>query len=983
MEEHFIYSRPVVVTEDKIKEALAKQAKQRALKAALDQQVLESERLKAEAHRAKGRKDKKSLSKSSRTSAGPLSALEEHVSGQASPRSHASPGPSPPLPLPPSPAVSNTHAGPSGAIEPTRYTFSFKEGQGTFEVTDSSVHPLQNTLQPSSADGRAPVGSGDGGGAAVPTSKVKERKRDGPQPARRTPSSRDSARENAGSGGRGGSSNNRARRKVSPSVAGGGEYQTNSLPANFKLNKDAGSRATASRDRIGSGGSRPSRAASREKAGGGRGAASGDSSSTSNNNSGGGYDTQSLPVELIYKLSQGGALPSAAGAKERSPLSQLKLPHPPQVTSPQRSPSASHISDSVGVRSPKNAQSGPPGSPGSAVRERSGLLSPRADDRGGGRLHVSQRGGRAGHLTTPLDGATPGRPSARPAGGILPPLNGRRDSDVIEMSAILEARTPVRENNSNSSGGDSGGCGGGVPRRRTSSTPKDRSPLPPGGASSGDMAATEQARKQVEREKGWAQQVKQLKAELRKARQKAGNNGKTDVGPGRAPRRAETAPDPPAGYPPGKAPRGVGGGLRQRRVEGGVGGNGSSSGGCLARPTRLEKMDFSKAHIFSRETFRPITAPEDATTYFGGLLRSPPPAPRAPLPLVQPKAASPAPAPVAVSNSVERAPAPSNRAMKSSLAEAEMFAQVTTTTQDSEHTITSGEESLKLASLTTRQMLLGLPDYGDGEPVPIQFLHLRQFVEAQIITANQAEDLWEFFALSLPAEFGGSGEGGSPVEDDGGANSVRQHHYDRRSSAQADLHEEEAVGQHNQPDNSAAAEEMESHIIEVEEMAFDQPSRSPHGAVSVSAGHDNESKAVPLAEDIDDDDTEVNEDDIFVPHSPSQPLTNAVLAPALRRKISQLHSEEAALLLQHHQQQLRNGRQRPNAVVADVKSKKGAVTQDGEEALMSPKRGPTPSNPTPSPHHDADAPEAQGTFDTYSELKLSRNVLPGAAGDDD
>lgn len=905
MDEHFVHSRPVVVTEDKIKEALAKQANQRALKAALDQQVLEAERLKAEAHRAKGKRERKVATKSSGEATSP-SNLTEAKSGPSS---------SPP---PPPPASAPTNAGPSSSIEPTRFTFSFKGGQATFEETDRTIKPLRETLLPSSAEGRARAGSGDGGGSSVPfPGSSAEKRRNAPAvvPARRNPSSRDSARDGNGP----------SKRKVSPSAAGGGEYQTNSLPANFKVGKDAG-RATGSRERGSSGDSRPGRAASREGGAGRRTAASGDANASS---SSGGYDTQSLPVELIYKLSQANATPSvaapAANANSPPPLSRLKPPQPPRLSSPKRSPSVSRISDSMGMRSPISTPAGPTGSPGSAVRDRSVPASP--------------RGGRAGgRTTTPQDGAAGVRPSARPAGGILPPLSTRRESDTIEMSAMLDARTPPRD-----SASAAGNVGRSSPRRRTSSTPQDRSPLPAGATPPNELSAAEQARRQAEREKGWAQQVKQLKSELRKARQRAAGKvtgaSKADEAVAKAPRRAETAPDPPAHPPGGRAPRGPGG-ARQRRAEADSSSNNSNNNnnGGIARPTRLEKMDFSKAHIFSRETFRPITAPEDATSYFAGLLGSPPP-PRTPLPLVQPKP-TPPPAPNLAAERVPKEPA--KRSAFSPAASDN--AAIQTGTQNS---ATSGDESLKLASLTTRQVTLGLPDYGDGEPVPIQFLHLHQFVEAQIITATQAENLWEFFALSVPSALGGSerdnGGGGALLRAEGGSR--------KPSHAEADRY---AVrGHHHHHQAGEEEDEMPSRSIEVEEM--------PHGW----------SRPHSL-----DKEEEESAGDFFTPHSPAHPPTTAVLAPALRRKISQLHSEEAALLLQH-QKQFHNGRQRPG--VTPAAAPKNAINGGGAE------RKPPSAAKAPlsrSNRDDSDDLEGEGTFDTFSELKLSRR-LAAEAGEDD
>ncbi|KPI85961.1 hypothetical protein ABL78_4963 [Leptomonas seymouri] len=935
MEDHFIYARPVAVTEDKLKEALAKRANQKALKAALDQQVLETERLKAEARRKKGKKEAKPTSKGSGISITPPT-LEGEVFVRPSPNPGASPaGPSPASPVPPPSSSSGAHAGPSSSIEPTRYVFSFQKGQGTFDVTDNSVHPLKETLQPSSVEGRARAGSRDGEDPSIPTSRAKQ-KRNVPALARRTPSSRDSARKaGVANGGRG-----RYRGNVGAAAAPTcGAYQTNSLPANFKLRKetvsggdDGGSLATASRERVGSGESRSSRGPSREKGGAG-GPGSGNDGS---------YDTQSLPVELIYKLSQGSALPSVAvgaanagdaGLNLRSPLSRLKPPHPPRLVSPKRSPSSSRISDSLGLRSPMRTPSAASGSPGSAVRERG--------------VQVSPRGGRSGRMNTPIDGPVGVRPSARPAGGILPPLSGRRESDVIEMSAIIDGRTPVR---------DSGGAGG-APRRRVSGTSNDHSLLTPGASPLSEISAPEQARRQAEREKGWAQQVKQLKAELRKARLEAAGrmgNNRADGAPGRAPRRAETAPDPPA-CPPGKAPRGVGG-IRQRWAEG-VGDERENVG--QARPMRLEKMDFTKTHIFNRETFRPITAPEDAS-YFGGLLGPPPQG--ALLPLLPTR---PAPAPAsAAAGSAERETAP-----KKAIAAATESHPHTpkAVKQSSAHTSTLGDDSFKLASLTTRQVTLGLPEYGDGAPVPIQFLHLRQFVEAQIITASQAENLWEFFSLSVPVEFGGSGGGGDTGFSQEGGGRRKQ------SGVGAERYEGQRAGP------TDLEEELESCPIEVEEVDFGGKTCSPHRG-EVSREHH---EAVEGTSDGEADTEEDEAVSFFTPYSPSHLSTNAVLAPALRRKISQLHSEEAALLLQ--QQQRRNGRLHPSvrseAMLSNASTEAGAGKE--ERAVATQQRDPPHLNPPPLLHRDSEILEPKGTFDTYSELKLSSNVLPGGVEEEE
>lgn len=874
-EDHFIYSRPVVVTEDRLKEALAKQAKQKALKAALDRQVLEAERLKAEVHRAK---DRQARTPSDPNLSAPPAPFQPKGSGRVQAVSPAPPaaGPSPP-------PVGGAGATPSpspmqpGAVESTRYTFSFREGQGTFEVEGSSARRLQTTLPPS-AEGRERAAEGGKPRA----------------PARRAPSSREAGDGESGS---------RIKRGV-------GEYQTNSLPLNYgsAAKGAAGKKTPASRERRVSDGGRPPRGASRDRKGG----AAGDGSS-------GSYDTQSLPVELIYKLGQANNNGSAAPSVAKAPLVH-------HVSSPPQPPVADRLSELHVMHSLLGplVGAGVPGSPLPVFRENH--TTPRGERQSsedwssnapGGRPTISPRGAVGTPKEKTPNGRRPSpRPSARPAGGILPPLHGRSDSDVIEMSAVMDAMTPLRDCGVALHGTPSTNrtpTGSAVPgaRRRTSSTPAERAARPSPPPSPRDAtAAAEQARKQAEREHAWEQQVKQLKAELRRARAKGGaskggqKGGEARGTAGNVPRRAETAPDPQP-HPPVRGANAAASPLGGAAGTGGAlgrnGGTGAGRGNVNSgRPNHVEKMDFGKAHIFTRENFRPITAPEDAGAFFS--LPSPPPS-------LPPLVHGPKPRSreQARTGSVER----EVPALEVESSPAANMANTFTSTG------TSAEESLKLASLTTRQVTLGLADYGDAEPVPIQFTHLQQFVEAQMITAAQAESLWNFFAVSAEA---GSG------------------HYD------------DADGAHGSgvADDDEVEGAMESTTLEIEVVEERVPVAPGHGAPPPPRGRGSDSG-------------------FLVPHSPTQPPTSAVLAPALRRKISQLHSEqEAALLLQQSQHGFHNGRRRPSP-----SGPPGDRGHYGTLHFEDRTRTSSQTSPTP-PRRDAEEGNVgdSGTFDTYSELVL-------------
>ncbi|KAG5498771.1 hypothetical protein JKF63_03059 [Porcisia hertigi] len=908
----YLYSRPAVVTGDQIKEALEK-ANRKALKETLDRQAREVERRRVESLRSKGKRGKGSkykvnvplLSTSTNVESKMFSASPE-VTTSIVGSSFLTPG---------STVV-------SGAIKSTQYTFAFEEAQRTHEVESSSARDLQTTLPP-------PAERLEREGAAAPVTTSGDAGRTSSR-VRRQLALHETDRGTAQWKSHGAKSN---------AASNGGEYQTNSLPANFTMGRGeaAGKKIFAPDPRV-SDGRRPSRGASRER--GGVTDASGQNRSKGNAS----YDTQSLPVELIYKLGQ----VNSTAAVGKPLLSR--------VTTPSRPPSGGPTSESRGLQSPLGPLSGiVTGSPVAATRRTP--TSPMNDhtkspywtgvggDRrirspGGGGKGVSRVLGSGGGVTPKervLGGrnASP-RPSARLAGVILPPLNARNDPDVIEMSAVLDVAAPTREYSV--LGPTPGAFSSHTPsgsaqpssRWRTCNTPSERpaQPTPPLPSPPLDVAAAEQARKQAEREKAWVQQVKQLKEELRKTRTKRGGKGglkhEARGAMGSTPRRAETAPDPPP-HPPKRGGAGAGAG-------GGVGATGRSGGAVEtnghvggSRPHQVEKRDFAKAHIFTRENFRPITAPEDAASYCG-MLSPFPSLPR----LVQPgklKSREPVQAGLEAAARSEGEETTCSEATYSPSIQA---------VQTFTSTGTSGEESLKLASLTTRQVTLGLPDYGESDPVPIQFNHLLQFVDAQMITSMQAESLWNFFAVSPEVACCGRSDSNAAHAGASTAASstrgVRGRPSRDDASGAVGLIREDTLGMKEaekwQEENGAGAPEGERE-----------------GDISNGKG-------------------------FYVPHSPSQPPTSAVLAPALRRKISGQYSEHEAALFHQPHKPLHNSRLRV--------SPSGTGTVGSGRRTSPHKASILPSQfSTPLGLHNSGGDEngeGTGTFDTFSELVLSTEL---------
>lgn len=865
MNQNLIFARPVVVSEDRLKEALEKQAKQRALREALDQQIIQEDQLKLEARRAKRNKSNK------KGKAAGAAKKEAAIS---------SPIGSPPrkLPSPPRSDGGRGQAQPPArsTVEPTRYTMTFREGQGEF-VKES---PPRTSM--ALVTRREPVSS-------TPTP---------PAPLAHSPSQREA--------------NGAVReRRASPSVPHrrvSGEYQTNSLPLDIAGKNDAGGRRGSPKE--GRGGGKPVRSASHAQ-------------SETNGGGSGSYDTQSLPVDLIYKL--------GADAAAKAPAGQ-------QLLTPKRSPRQVKQSESSGLANSRSS------TPLRVARTPSGDYSrPVLQEGPVGDRHrnavLSPIGGRVAHGVW-RDGRRPSpRTPGLPAGGVLPPIDSRCDSaDIISMSAVIDNGAPLTPPLSSP----------GLGRNPRSQTPTSQQQMQPRGAGNGAVGssgagvpplgdATAQAKKLMEKESGWEKQVKNLKMEMRKTRQKAGKGGKkkTDDA-GNLPRRAETAPDPPPRQP-SKSPR--------ERADA----NDSPRARAGGRPSRVARPDFSKAHIFTRENFRPITAPEEAA--FLGFSGSPP------LRQQLPK--------------LHQVSKLSTEAHKSGVGgeDGDMSTLESSGKHDSSMSnpmaaTGNSEESLKLASLTTRQVTLGLPNYGGNAAVPIQFRHLGQFVEEQIITSDQAEKLWQLFSTSVNS---------SDTSGTAGAASYR-----KRSSGADPL-----SGSMLDPDAS-----MDIEVEEVTAIPFTRPDYHQEALLPPS---------------------------LLPSHGSGQHLT-PVLAPALRRKIDQRQSEQEALF---NLSKMSNGGVVSQAgggpTSAISRSDGGGSSSSGGWVAArnsdSSSQGTTPQK-TPaaerigdlSTSHDLASSvlpqrrsitpkslatldlEKSGTgvtFDTYSELALPQNGGESSDGDDD
>ena len=205
-----------------------------------------------------------------------------------------------------------------------------------------------------------------------------------------------------------------------------------------------------------------------------------------------------------------------------------------------------------------------------------------------------------------------------------------------------------------------------------------------------------------DKERDWEQQVKQLKGDLKNARQKEKDLSKLV---GEKPQRAETAPNPsssvhilaggsqrslakllplerqsqnqlvsPQQHQPFQSQQ------QPRPLQ-----TGPASAQKGAPPT-TRRSDFNNTKVYSNETFRPITAPLEPIADVRESTSALPPLP----------------------------------------------------------------ESLKMASFNTRKVAFGLPKSDKAsEPVPLDFSRLMDFVSSQVVTKAQADNLWTFFAEEL------------------------------------------------------------------------------------------------------------------------------------------------------------------------------------------------------------------------------------------
>lgn len=212
-----------------------------------------------------------------------------------------------------------------------------------------------------------------------------------------------------------------------------------------------------------------------------------------------------------------------------------------------------------------------------------------------------------------------------------------------------------------------------------------------------------------EKERNWEEQVKQLKDELKNARQKERDMSKFM---NEKPQRAETAPNTgsigklaplqqqqqqPLDPRRGGLPAPVAADKAKRLAPNQQGGGGMK---IPPSPTAPQRKDFNNARVFNQDTFRPITAPLE--------------------PIVED---------VRMSSTKQLPPLP---------------------------------ESLKMASFNTRRIAFGLQQ--TGQPVTLTLDVLFDFVDSQVITRQQAEGLWSLFADLNEATDGTGSSSSPPVE---------------------------------------------------------------------------------------------------------------------------------------------------------------------------------------------------------------------------
>lgn len=710
MSDHVIYGKPVDVTEERLNHALAKQAKQKAFKDALDRQILEAERVKKE----EARREKRRLSR------------DPDDDGGRAPAIAASPGSSPgrarmEQPIEERPPGGAGRGRRTLSASPTRYAISFAGEQANFTPVDVNIAEPPPPAQVAARRGDANGGATGGPSPPGHVSRARQPKRGAQPPVAEAPSRGVSPRD-AKLAALAAPKNRRLASCDRPTGAPAGGraappvYDSNSLPVNLDDYAAAlGKRAAPGKPR-GAGRPRPGQQAERV------------------------YDTQSLPVDLAYRLGKG----SPAGA------APAPLPHPPWTAvtpndqrrvgglgaatrrgasppyDPRRrgSPAIEGLTLTLATPSPDNYATGCLPRDYSidddfarhalAAKGRAAAVAAEARQPASSRSPPPTTSGTSAptDLLTPTgrgrrtkDGrlGTPGSPG-RPAGGVLPPIARRLSAgsdSTIEMSAVLDAHLGGHAPTPASAGRASNGR-----------PPSDRRAAANGRTPSRDDASRPQkgldardttVRRMQEKERSWEDQVQRLKTELRAARKQQRDLAKAACGgqsSGTTPPRAVTAPDPPS-------PSATHGGVEPRELRARLG----AAQRVMASHESPSKPDFSRARVFTAESFRAITAPEpqDIGASPSHLFLQPGP------------------------RKQKKPPNSTGAALPLQLPAARLS------------TLGASEASLKLASLITRQTAFGLPEDAAETPAPIAYAHLLEFAEAQIITQDQADNLWVFF----------------------------------------------------------------------------------------------------------------------------------------------------------------------------------------------------------------------------------------------
>lgn len=868
-----------------MKEVLAKQAKQRAMKEALDRQILEAERVrKEEALQAQ------------------RYVLPDNTRAVAVLPTE---GPSPKVVAPHSGETRGRPQGNRNAAEAeaARYTFSFNGEQASF-VRENGEDPQREAQRPNEAvntkattpkantptKGRASRspsegvdGKPSGGSPRAPADPVKPVVRSLSKQRQQQPQSKP---ERGAIVAALAEPKNRGAAAAAAAMAAGKRkeketprYQTNSLPVDLRD-------YALDQQRLGNGAGKGRRSVSNQ-----RKAVNGEPT----------YDVRSLPVDLVYQLGKGGGggggsgaalevnggaaggclrlpAPSGPGVKKKQQQRPAQKAKSPAEATSQRgsTPEIEGISPATPPRPPSSGDYQTGCLPrdfawnevfaaqllaakGKAAGERGSPLWLSPSSRSPS--YENLLGAKAGQGYTKDGRRRSPRMPGRPAGGGLPPLphpNGSAECDnTIELSAVLDAPS------------ETGAVSGGELRpsppsssslqqlqqqpnhdQRTLAvmpTPDKRQGRPPRSSSkdsrsSGGLGSPQDVkrlqrqldsrddvvRRMQEKERSWEDQVQRLKAELRSARKKERELAKANNLDGLPP-RAETAPD---------APDPARGGRRnysneRDRGNGVVAARGGGRGRVVATQELCKKPDFTRARIFTAEEFTPVAAPD-----FPDEGEDDAPVPRrhehrSPVTGAKKKPKRFQEPPPQSTGSVNSAPLAVDAAANSSL-------------------FGVSETSLKLASLTTRQTAFGLLQEDAATPAPIAFDHLVEFADAQIITLTQAENLWKFFCAL---------KGVAVV-------------YDR---------------------HGAIARQPASHSGDGKSGAYNSDGDADDGSGGGSSEDSFSAKAAKPSKRVDRTPNSGRRNDYHQSSSSPISAVSAVLAPALRRKISRMHAGAAAV----------------------------------------------------------------------------------------